>query len=70
MVALDTQVRIVPSETLIEMRLTGLVGRGGRVVEQIFSLGDKLRGYMVCLDKLFMGECLWFVPANAVHLDE
>jgi hypothetical protein len=70
MVALDTQVRIVPSETLIEMRLIGLVGRGGRVIEQIISGDDKLHGYMVCLDKLFMGECLWFVPANAVQPDE
>jgi hypothetical protein len=70
MVSLDTQVRIVPSETLIEMRLIGLVGRGGRVVEQIITRGDKLHGYMICLDETFMGECLWFVPANAIQLDE
>ncbi len=70
MVAIDTQVRVVLTEDLIGMRLIGLVGREGRVVEQIISIGDKLRGYMVCLDEPFMGECLWFVPTNAVLPDE
>ena len=70
MIAIDTQARIVLSDDLAAMRLFGLVGRRGRVVEQIFSLGEKLLGYMICLDEPFMGECLWFVPANAVLPDE
>ncbi len=70
MIAIDTQARIVLSDDLAAMRLFGLVGRRGRVVEQIFSLGEKLLGYMICLDEPFMGECLWFVPANTVLPDE
>ena len=65
MIAINDRVRIVPSDDLAEMHLCGTVGRKGRVVEQIFStLGGHI-GYMVCLDKSFQSECLWFVPQNA-----
>ncbi len=70
MVAINTQVRIILTDELAAMRLSGLDGRRGKVVEQIFSLGDNLLGYMVCLDEPFDGECLWFVPANAVRDEE
>jgi hypothetical protein len=70
MITLNTQVRIVPSDDLAAMRLSDLVGRSGRVIEQIFSVGENLLGYMVCLDEPFTGECLWFVPKNALLADE
>jgi hypothetical protein len=66
MAAIDTRVQIVLSDDLANMRLFGLVGRGGRVAEQILSLDEKLLGYMVCLDESFMGECLWFLPESAI----
>jgi hypothetical protein len=70
MATLNTQVRIVPSDDLAAMRLSDLAGRSGRVVEQIFSVGDELLGYMVCLDEPFEGECLWFAPENALQANE
>ncbi len=70
MVAINTQVRIILSDELAAMRLSGLDGRRGKVVEHIFSPGDNMLGYMVCLDEPFEGECLWFVPTNAVLPDE
>jgi hypothetical protein len=70
MFAIDTQVHIVLSDDLAAMRLSGLIGQRGRVVEQILSFGENLLGYMVCLDEMFLGERLWFVPYNALQADE
>lgn len=69
MIAIDAQVKIVNSDELAAMRLTGIVGQRGRVVEQIFGADSKPIGYMACLDAPFQGECLWFVPENAIEDD-
>ena len=66
MSTLDSRVVVVSSDALAAMRLTGLAGRRGRVVEIVFGSGRKPIGCMVCLDVAFQGECLWFVPENAV----
>jgi hypothetical protein len=70
MIGVTDRVRVIPSDELAAMRLSGLVGRRGRVAEQVSGAGSKPVGYMVCLDESFQGECLWFVPENAVQPDE
>ena len=70
MITNNKRVKIVPSEDLVEMHLSGVVGRKGKVVEQVFGTMGGHIGYMVCLDKSFQGECLWFVPTNAVADEE
>ncbi len=67
MLTLDSRIVVVPSDELAAMRLVGLVGRRGRVVEIVFGSGRKSIGCMVCLDVAFQGECLWFIPENAVQ---
>jgi len=66
MIKINSRIRVVHSDELGAMRLAALAGRTGRVAERVFSVRGKLRGYMVCLDEPFEGECLWFVPRNAV----
>jgi len=65
MTGINDRITIVHSDELGAMRLAALAGRTGRVAERVLSVRGKLRGYMVCLDEPFEGECLWFVPRNA-----
>lgn len=69
-IKLNTHVKVVPSDDLSQMHLSGMVGRTGKVAEQIFSTDGSLIGYMVFLDKSFQGECLWFVPQDALVYEE
>lgn len=70
MIAINKRVVIIPSDDLAEMHLSGTVGRKGKIAEQIFGGTGELLGYMVCLDKSFQSECLWFIPENAVSHEE
>lgn len=66
----NRRVNVVHSEELEQMRLCGIVGCKGKVAEHVFGHKGKMIGYMVCLDKSFQGECLWFVPKDAVADEE
>ena len=70
MIGVETKITVIPSDELAGMHLSDMIGRKGRVVELIYSSLDHLIGYAVCLDKSFQGECLWFVPQNAVSDEE
>ena len=70
MIKINERIKVIPSEDLAEMHLSGTVGRKGKVAEQIFSTGGGLIGYMVCMDKPFQSECLWFIPEDAVTYEE
>lgn len=70
MIAVNKQVKVIPSFDLAEMRLDGIAGRKGVVTELVFGAGSNPIGYMVLLDKSFQGEHLWFLPADAVQDEE
>jgi hypothetical protein len=69
MKSINDRVRIVPSDELASMRLSGLAGRRGKVAEQVSGAERNHIGYMVCLNVPYQGECLWFVPENALEDD-
>lgn len=70
MIAVNKQVKVIPSFDLAEMRLSGLAGRKGVIIEQVFGSGSNPMGYMVLLDKSFQGERLWFLPETALSHEE
>lgn len=70
MTKVSQRVTIVPSDSLAGMHLAGIIGRRGTIAEQVSGAAGRLIGYMVCLDKPFQGECLWFVPQDAVQDEE
>ena len=70
MIAVNKQVKVMPSFDLAEMRLSGLAGRKGVVTERVFGSGSNPIGYMVLLDKSFQGEYLWFLPETALSHEE
>lgn len=62
----NTYVTIVASAELSELRLDGLVGRRGLVVEDLSSGMRKNRGALVLLEEAYMDDFLWFIPENAM----
>ena len=62
----NTYVTIVASAELSELRLDGLVGQRGLVVEDLSSGMRKNRGALVLLEEAYMDDFLWFIPENAM----
>ena len=68
MIALGTKVTIIPSPELTELRLGGLLGEEGFIVEDLTdndgATGD---GYMVLFPVPFKEEYLWYIPKQSVY---
>ena len=62
----NTYVTIVASAELSELRLDGLAGQRGLVVEDLSSGRRKNRGALVLLEEAYMDDFLWFIPENAM----
>ena len=59
-------VEIVPSSSLTEMKIQGLAGSKGEVVEIVNSTGNRMIGCWVKLHNPFENELEWFVPISSV----
>lgn len=64
------QIKIVPSDTLKELKLSELEARTGLVIENLTDNGRKNKGYMVWLDEPFLEEQIWFIPIESVENDK
>lgn len=62
----NAYITIVDSPELRELRLCGLAGRRGLVVEDLSFGRKRNRGALVLLEEAYMDEFLWFIPENAM----
>jgi len=51
------------------MKLGGLAGRRGLVVEDLSGEDRKNKGGLVLLEEIYMDEFLWFIPEESVSYE-
>ena len=61
-----TYVKIIASPELSRMKLGGLAGRRGLVVEDLSGEDRKNKGGLVLLEEAYMDEFVWFIPEKSV----
>lgn len=66
----NDKVLIIPSKELKEIQLSPLVGQTGLIVEDLTFNERKNKGYMVMLDKEYLGESIWFIPAQSIQYEK
>ena len=66
----NTYVKIIASPELSRMKLGGLAGRRGLVVEDLSGEDRKKKkknkGGLVLLEEAYMDEFVWFIPEKSV----
>lgn len=68
MIIIGTKITIIPSDELAELKLGGLIGEEGFVIEDLTDNGGATGdGYMVLFPTPFKDEYLWFVPKLSVY---
>ncbi|RHH07880.1 hypothetical protein DW228_18270 [Bacteroides fragilis] len=67
MIKVGSIVSIRPSEALKLAKLTRLAGREAEIVEILTSIGRLNKGYNVKLTESYLGEELWFIPAESIE---
>ena len=65
----NTYITIAASAELSEMKLEELVGRRGLVVEDLSDGRSRNRGGLVLLEKAYLDEFIWFIPASSVSYE-
>lgn len=70
MIALNSKIIVIPSRQLSEMRLGGMEGKRGRVIEDLTSPRRRNKGYIVHFPKSYLGEKDWFIPVESVWYGE
>ncbi len=67
MVTIGTKITIIPSPELTELKLGGLLGEEGFVIEDLTDNDGTANGYMVLFPTPYKDEYLWFIPKEAVY---
>lgn len=67
MITTGSQITVVPSEELTELRLDALLGEAGIVLEVLTEPERKSKGYMVLFPDTYKEEYLWFIPQNSAY---
>ena len=67
MITEGCQVTVIPSSELTELKLDGLLGKTGFVLEDLTDPVRKIKGYMVLFPNTFQNEFLWFIPQNSAY---
>ena len=62
----NTYVKIIASPERSRMKLGGLAGRRGLVVEDMSGEDRKNKGGLVLLEEAYMDEVVWFIPEKSV----
>ncbi len=70
MITLGTKISIIPSPELTQLRLGGLLGEQGFIVEDLTDSEGTGDGYMVLFPTPFKDEYLWFIPKTAIYDDK
>ena len=65
----NTNITIIGSNDLQEMKLTALDGKTGVIVEELTNEGRKNKGFMVRLDEPYLSEEIWFIPFQSVKMN-
>jgi len=63
------KVIIIASQKLSEMKLDGLIGNTGIIVENLNYYERKNKGYMVHFNEPYLDEYLWFIPLDSIQYD-
>ncbi|NDW10964.1 hypothetical protein D0T56_15035 [Dysgonomonas sp. 520] len=66
----NDKVLIIPSKELKEIQLSPLAGQTGLIVEDLAFNGRKNKGYMIMLDEEYLGESIWFIPAQSIQYEK
>jgi hypothetical protein len=66
MINTNNKVTVVSSDRLKDMKLTGLVGKEGYVIENLCAKERKNKGYMVELIYPFKSESIWYIPLESI----
>lgn len=67
MITEGTEITVIPSATLTELRLDGLLGESGIVLEDLNFDERTQKGYMVLFPQTFKNEYVWFIPAESAY---
>lgn len=67
MITTGRQITVIPSGELTELRLDGLFGESGIVLEELTEPERKSKGYMVLFPDTYNNEYLWFIPQNSAY---
>lgn len=67
MITEGSQITVIPSPELTELKLDGLLGETGIVLEDLTDPVRKAKGYMVLFPDTYQNEYLWFIPQNSVY---
>lgn len=65
----NKRITISQSPGLARMRLSELAGRSAVIVEDLTDKDRRDKGYMVQLDRPFLGESLWYIPVESVNYE-
>lgn len=58
---------ILPSQSLIELRLETLVGVSA-IIAEVNGTFDNIKGCWVTLPGLYLGEREWYIPYNSIGI--
>lgn len=67
MITEGTEITVIPSATLTELRLDGLLGESGIVLEDLNFDERTRKGYMVLFPQTFKNEYVWFIPVESAY---
>lgn len=67
MITEGTEITVIPSATLTELRLDGLLGESGIVLEDLNFDERTQKGYMVLFPQTFKNEYVWFIPVESAY---
>lgn len=67
MIVEGSQITVIPSPELTEIRLDGLLGEAGIVLEDLTDETRRNKGYMVLFPKLYKDEFVWFIPQTSAY---
>lgn len=67
MITAGSQITVIPSPELTELRLDALLGETGIVLEVLTESERKSKGYMVLFPDTYKEEYLWFIPQKSAY---
>lgn len=70
MVAVGSKIVVIPSPELTEIKLGGLLGEMGYVVEDLTDNEATADGYMVLFLTPYKDEYIWYIPEKSVYEQE
>lgn len=70
MITEGSRITIIASPELTELRLNGLLGETGVVLEDLTYAPRTVKGYMVLFTETYKDEFIWFIPQESAYEQE